>query len=205
MTAPGTGRDDNTTMRGAIVLVVVIVIGLALLARSGGGGGDDEDAGSDATTESTASTTTLGGTDSTVAPIQDSSTTSSAPTGTQDPATVTVVVLNATPQGGWAGDNAGILGSAGYTTDDGNFGGEDQPTTIIYATPEAQADAQAVAQLLDLADAQVQQKPSEALGEQGEDAAADVVVVLGADSLGGAGGATGDSGDSGEDTTTTVG
>ncbi len=186
MTAPASGRDD-ATIRGAVVLVVAIVIGLALLARSGGGGGDDEDAsGSDQTTEATATTDASDGSDTTVVPVQDSSTTeSTAPTGsTQDPATVTVVVLNATDTTGWAGENAGILQSAGYMTDQGNpASGENSDTTTIYATPEAQADAQAVAAVLNLADAPVTQKPAEPLGDSGQDADADVVVVLGADSV----------------------
>jgi hypothetical protein len=203
MTAPASGRDD-ATVRGAVVLIVAIVIGLALLARSGGGGGDDEDAGSnETTTESTASTSTAPG-DSTTVPIQGSSTTA-APTGsTQDPATVTVAVLNATPVGGWAGENAGILASAGYMTADGNFGGEDQDVTTIYAAPEAQADAQAVAALLDLADAPVTQKPTEPLGDEGQDADAQVVVVLGADSTAGGGGGETEGGTD-EETSTTVG
>jgi hypothetical protein len=185
MTAPGSGRDD-ATIRGAVVLVVAIVIGLALLARSGGGGDDDGDDRADQTTESTASTEATDGSDTTVVPVQDNSTTeSTAPTGsTQDPATITVVVLNATDTTGWAGENAGILQSAGYVTDQGNpASGENSDTTTIYATPEAQADAQAVAAVLNLADAPVTQKPAEPLGDAGQDAEADVVVVLGADSV----------------------
>lgn len=184
MTAPASGRDD-ATLRGAVVLVVAIVIGLALLARSGGGG-DDETAKADETTESTASTTAAAG-DQTTVSIQDTSTTAATtPTGdTQDPASITVAVLNATETGGWAGENAAILSSASYMTVDGNFGGEDADTSTIYATPEAQADAQAVAALLDLGDAPVTQKPTEPLGDAGQDADADVVVVLGADSVAG--------------------
>ena len=184
MTAPSSGRDD-TTIRGAVILVVAIVIGLALLARSGGGGGDDDRADSDPTTESTASTTAPAGGDETTVPIQGSSTTASTtPTGdTQDPASVLVVVLNATETVGWAGDNAEILASAQYQTDQGNLvNNENLDTSTIYATPEAQADAQAVARLLNLADAPVTQKPTEPLGANGEDAEAQVVVVLGADS-----------------------
>lgn len=199
MTAPGSGRDD-ATLRGAVVLVVAIVIGLALLARSGGGGGDEE-TGTDATTESSVTTEATGGSDTTVVPVQDSSsTTEAAPTGdTQDPASITVVVLNATDEVGWARENAEILQSAGYQTGQGNpASGENTDTTTIYATPEAQADAQAVARVLNVADAPVTQKPAEPLGDQGQDADADVVVLLGADSVTGAG-AGGDTA-----TTTTV-
>lgn len=186
MTAPTSGRDD-ATLRGAIVLVVAIVIGLALLARSGGGGDDEDAARTDRTTESaeSSSTTAAGGTETTV-PIQGSTTTESTlPTGgTQDPAGLLVVVLNATGQVGWASENAGVLSSASYQTAEGNLAsGENVDTSTIYAVPEAMADAQAVATLVDLGDAPVTEKPAEPLGNLGEDAEADVVVVLGADSL----------------------
>ena len=180
MTAPSAGRDD-ATVRGAVVLVVAIVIGLALLARggSGGGGGDEDAARGEPSTESTASTEATGGSDSTTVPIASSSTTT-APT--EDPASITVVVLNATTQGGWAGENAQIIAASGYQTAEGNFGGEDVETSQIYATPEAQVAAQAVAELLQL-EVQVAEKPGEPLGDEGQDAEADVVVVLGADSI----------------------
>lgn len=179
MTAPSAGRDD-ATVRGAVVLVVAIVIGLALLARGGsGGGGDDEAADGEPSTETTAAEATGEG-DTTTVPIATTSTTT-APAA--DPASITVAVLNATPKGGWAAENAGTIAAGGYQTVEGNFGGEDVETSQIYATPEAQAAAQAVAELLEM-EVQVAEKPSEPLGDAGQDAEADVVVVLGADSLG---------------------
>ncbi|HMJ79097.1 MAG TPA: LytR C-terminal domain-containing protein [Iamia sp.] len=180
MTAPS--RDD-ATLRGAVVLVVAIVIGLALLARSGGG--SDEDTSSKETTESTASTTTVAAGDSTTVPVGGSTTpTTAAITGdTQVPADITVAVINATETVDWAADNASILESAGYVTTKGNPVGDNSDTSIIYSTPEAQADAQAVASLLSLGSAQVDMKPAEALAGNGADADADVVVILGADSV----------------------
>jgi hypothetical protein len=179
MTAPSAGRDD-ATVRGAVVLVVAIVIGVALLLRGGsGGGGDDEAADGAPSTETTAATEATGEGESTTVPIATSSTTT-APAA--DPASITVAVLNATPQGGWAAENAGTIAAGGYQTTEGNFGGEDVETSQIYATPEAQAAAQAVAELLEL-EVQVAEKPGEPLGDEGQDAEADVVVVLGADSL----------------------
>jgi hypothetical protein len=183
MTAPSSSRDD-ATLRGAVVLIVAIVIGLALLAR-GGGGGEDETS-TDATTESTESTTTVAGGDSTTVPIQSSTTVTSTPTGeTRPPAEITVAVLNATEEGGWARTNADTLASAQYQTVAGNVPqANNTDTSMIYATPEAQADAQAVASLLGLEGAPVDVKPAEPLAEDGSDAPADIVVVLGTDSVG---------------------
>lgn len=192
MTAPSAGGRDDATIRGAVVLVVAIVIGLALLARSGGGG-DEEDASSDrstTTTEATASTDATGETGSLPAPVNDTSTTT-GPVVTADPATITVAVLNATPTVGLAGDKAALLEAAAYMTVTGNVAGSNTDTTMIYATPEAQADANAIKTLLDLGGAVVAEKPAEALGANGEDAEAQVVVVLGADVTGGGGGDTG--------------
>lgn len=180
MTAPSAGRDD-ATVRGAVVLVVAIILGLALLTRGGGGGDDDgQDASSDRSTESTATTAGTGGSDSTTVPIADDTSSTTAPT--DDPSSTVVAVLNATPQGGWAAENAATIASADYMTVEGNFGGEDADVSLIYATPEAQSAAQAVAGLLGL-QVQVAEKPAEPLGDEGQDADADVVVVLGADSL----------------------
>jgi hypothetical protein len=184
MTAPSANRDD-ATLRGAVVLIVAIIIGLALLARSGGGS-DDEDASSEETTESTAVSTTAAAGDATTVPIEGPTTTTAPPTtDTQDPASITVAVINATETVDWAKDNADILGAAGYMTATGNPAGENTDTSTIYATPEAQTDAQAVAELLSLDSAPVDVKPDTALAGNGSDADADIVVVLGADSVAG--------------------
>lgn len=197
--APAPGARDDATIRGAVVLVVAIVIGLALLARSGGGG-DEEDASSDrstTTTEASAATGADGSTSSLPAPVNDTSTTT-GPVVTADPASILVAVLNATPTGGLAGDKAALLDAAQYQTVTGNFGGADADTTMIYATPEAQADANAIKTLLDLGGAVVAEK-GDALGEQGEDADAQVVVVLGADSTSAGGVGSTDTTDSAPD------
>ena len=71
-------------------------------------------------------------------------------------------------------------------------------TTTIYATPEFQGDAEAVAAILGLPDASIEEKPAEALGPGTE--RADIVVVLGDDAAGAASGGDADSGST--DTTT---
>lgn len=181
MTAPtGSGRDD-APLRGALVLVVAIVIGVALLIRGGGTDGGDESADDPGpTTEVAPSTDETGSTD-TLAPVNDSSTTEPAPVEL-DPATLTVVVLNASDQDGWAGENADVLTSAGYgTVDTGNF--DSQEVSAVYATPEAQANATAVRDLLGLTGADISEKPPDPLTSDGTDADADIVVILGTDSI----------------------
>jgi len=207
MTAPTTGRDD-ATVRGAIVLVVAIVIGLALLARSGGGGDDDADATTTTTAAATASTEAgSGGTsDDTTVPVGSDSTSSSVPSDTLAPADVVVAVLNATTTTGWARENGTILSGAGYQTEEGNVAvGAETATSVIYSTPEAQANAEAVKGLLQLSNATISPKTSESIGRNGEDANAQIVVVLGSDSLAGGGGGTSGSSTTGSSTTTTSG
>lgn len=180
MTAPtGTGRDD-APLRGALVLVVAIVIGVALLLRGGGDDGGDDSADPGPTSEVAPSTDETGSTD-TLAPVNDSSTTE-APPVELDPATLTVVVLNASDQDGWAGENAEILSSAGYgSVDTGNF--ETQDVSAVYATPEAQANATSVRDVLGLGGAAISEKPPDPLTSDGSDAEADIVVILGTDSI----------------------
>lgn len=184
MTAPASGRDD-ATLRGAVVLVVAIVIGLALLARGGGGGDDDE---ADATTTTAAVTeSTTGGdgeTDPTLAPINSSSTTEGegeVPTDTRAPEEVTVIVLNGLTErvDGIAGQNDDKLTTAGFVTLDPGNAPEKTPTTIVYASPDFQADAEAVRAILGLPDATIQEKPAEPVAPGAE--RADIVVVLGDD------------------------
>jgi hypothetical protein len=197
MTSPTSGRDD-ATLRGAVVLVVAIVIGLALLARGGGGGGDDDasDAGAG---ETTTSSTEFDGSQSTAAPINSVSTTEgSVPSDTRAPEEVTVIVLNGlnTRVDGIAGQNDEKLTTAGYVTLDPGNATTKTATTTVYATPEFQADAEAVRAILGMPDASIEEKPAEPLGPGAE--RADIVVVLGDDAAGAAGG------DTGTDTTDTT-
>jgi hypothetical protein len=194
MTSPSAGRDD-ATLRGAVVLVVAIVIGLALLARGGGSGDDDA---TDTTESTTTSSTEFDGSQSTAAPINSVTTTEgSAPTDTRAPEEVTVIVLNGlnTRVDGIAGDNSETLATAGYVMLDAGAAGSTTTTTTIYASPEFQADAEAVRGVLGMPDAPIEEKPADPLGPGAE--RADIVVVLGDDAAGTAGG-------SGTDTTDTT-
>jgi len=177
MTAPTSGRDD-ATLRGAVVLVVAIVIGLALLVRSGGGGDDD----AAATTSTTSTTEFEGSTVDTAAPINDSSS-SSVPddsSGAREPSEVTVLVLNSTRIADIAGNNTETLIQAGYTTlEPANATTGELAMTTVYATSDAQADAEVIRSLLGFTEAELAEMPEQSLG--GASADADVVVVLGLD------------------------
>lgn len=182
MTAPtqGTGRGDDATLRGAVVLVVAIVIGLALLARGGGGG--DDDATDTTEPRETTESTEFDPTQSTAAPINSSSTTEgTVPSDTRAPEEVTVIVLNGlnTRVDGIAGQNDEKLKTAGYVTLNPGNATTKTATTTVYATPEFQADAEAVAGILGMPDASIEVKPEEPLGPGAE--RADIVVVLGDD------------------------
>lgn len=113
-----------------------------------------------------------------------STTTAPTPT-TQDPASLGVVVLNGTGQPGWAGENVAKLAEAGYQADATDARSEDIPTTTVYiAREELAADGAAVATAVGLPDAPVELRPEEPLGVTPAADGADVVVLLGADSIG---------------------
>lgn len=111
-------------------------------------------------------------------------TTTAAPPVTQDPASVSVVVLNGTPQRGWAADNGDRLDEAGYATERSDALTDTVETTTVYvALPELEPDGASIAALLGLPDAPVEARPDDPLGRAPAAAEADIVVVLGADSL----------------------
>jgi len=115
-----------------------------------------------------------------------STTTSTAPPPvTRAPAEVTVAVLNGTEQEGWAGDNAARLDEAGYPTETTDAIGTPETTTIYVAGEDLRPDGAAVAAAIGLPDAAVELRPAEPLSESAIDQDVSVVVVLGADSLGG--------------------
>jgi hypothetical protein len=110
--------------------------------------------------------------------------TTTAPVTTQDPTSVSVVVLNGTPQRGWAADNGDRLDEAGYATERSDALTDTVETTTVYvALPELEPDAAAIAALLGFPDAPVEPRPEDPLGGAPAAAEADIVVVLGADSL----------------------
>ena len=126
------------------------------------------------------------GGDATTEPAATETTTTTAPTPTtQDPASLAVVVLNGTGQRGWAGENVTRLAEAGYQGEPSDAAREDVATTTVYiATEDLAADGAAVATAIGLPDAPVEVRPAEPLGVTEAADTADVVVLLGADSLG---------------------
>jgi hypothetical protein len=163
-----------------VVLVVAIVIGLALLAR--GGSGDDGDDEADATTTEARGAedgTTFGGSQSTLAPIDSSTTT--PPEGAHSPEEVTAIVLNGISYrvDNAARDNSTKLSDAGYVMLDPATANATLAQTTVYSSAEFADDANAIRGVLGLPDAVLAEKPVDPLGPGAE--RADVIVVLGDD------------------------
>lgn len=148
---------------GAFVAATYLVVDRAERDRPTGAGGDDP---TDESTTTEAVTTTTAPPPETVAPAE-----------------LAVVVLNGTSRIGWAGENVTRLGEAGYEGAAADAVTE-VDTTTVYVAEGREADGAAVAAAIGLPDAPVEPKPSESLATDGEDADAQVVVVLGADSVG---------------------
>ncbi len=115
----------------------------------------------------------------------ESTTTTVASPATHDPTTLTVAVLNGTEQVGWAGDNAETLSAAGFPTETTDALASPETTTVYVASEDLEPDAAAVAAALGLPDAAIELRPVEPLSASSIDQDVDIVVVLGADSLGG--------------------
>jgi len=107
------------------------------------------------------------------------------PAESRAPADVAVVVLNGSGQRGWAGENATRLSEAGYAAEPADASSEDIEVTTVYVAEEALTpDGAAVAAALGLPDAPVEPRAEDSPGLTDAAAEADVVVVLGADSIG---------------------
>lgn len=119
--------------------------------------------------------TTVGETTTTEAPVP----------STVAPAELAVVILNGTTRIGWAGENVEALDGSGtgYSAAAADAVTEVDATTV-YVAEGREADGAAVAAALGYPDAPVEPRPAESLATGDEDAEADVVVVLGADSVG---------------------
>jgi len=166
------GRGAGAIWFAVVVLVMLIFVVACYLVvaqseddRPQGSAGPDP-TGEDATT-TTASTTTT-----------------TAPPTTQDPASLTVVVLNGSGQVGWAGENVATLAESGYTAEASDAAADGDTTTIYVADPALEVDAAAIAAAIGLPDAAIQPKPDTPLGQTPAADGADIVVVLGTDSLG---------------------
>jgi len=173
MTAPQRAFDANS--RGIAVLVAAVVIGFLLLFQAGiSGGGDGDD------TAAPVTTTTLPGASTTTDPDSGLGTTGTTTTSTEPRSTsdVMVAVINGNGTGGLATTTMQTVTSAGYAQGStGNLpGGTD--TTAVYYREGYQAEATALATLLNQPGSAVQ-----ALGDPINDTADTdmVVVVLGRD------------------------
>jgi hypothetical protein len=113
-----------------------------------------------------------------------SSTTTVPTPSTQAPASVAVVVLNGSGQPGWAGENVARLAEAGYTGEASDAAVDGDVSTIYIADESFRTDGTAIATAVGLPDAPVEIRPEEPLGQTPAPDVAEVVVVLGTDSLG---------------------
>jgi hypothetical protein len=180
----------NPAPRGVILVVVGVVLAVILLAKGGGVG-----------FESDRTDVEIGGTDRTT-------TTTEAPTTTvpvREPETVRVVVANGSSVSGLAGRTAQFLAQSRYTTSNATDASQPATQTVVYFAPGFEANARALAELLQLSEDRVQALP----GQVGEDQPPDtgVVVLLGPDvpaPVGGTTATTAAGGATGGVTTTTT-
>jgi len=159
----------NPASRGLILVVIGVVLGLILLVKGGGVGFDSS--GSDVKIgagEASASSTT-------VAPA----TTVAAPTTDKAPQTVQVVAANGSKVSGLAGKTGQFLAQAGYSQVVSTDSLQAVPATAVYFGPGYEANAQAIAKLLNLQATQVQALPAGAKLAKNQPASAGVVVLLG--------------------------
>jgi hypothetical protein len=176
------GNNDNRSaaLRGAVLIGVAVLLGALLLAQSFRDGGSPVSAGADNTT-------------STVKRTETSTTPPSVPQP-HDPATVKVLVLNASGKSGVAKAGADQLKAANYTTLDPANAATSTPVaaSVVYFTPGYDVDAQQIAAKLGLNPTAAQPLPSPPPPEVGDPKDANVVVVIGTDApvAGGAGAGT---------------
>jgi len=163
-------------LRGAVLIGVAVLLGALLLAQSFKDGGSPVSAGG--TTTSTVKRT-------------ETSTTAPAVPQPHDPATVKVLVLNASGKSGVAKAGADQLKAANYTTLDPANAATSKAiaTSVVYFTPGYDADAQQIAAKLGLSPSAVQPLPSPPPPEIGDPRDANIVVLIGTDApvAGGAG------------------
>ena len=186
--------------RGGVLIAIALVIGFVLLRWGFDGGDADADiAGAGASSEVGADPgedltppTEPGEEDTTPTEPNGEVTTPTEPVANgssvavDDPADVTVVVLNGTGEGGLAGSRGGALGAVGYKWEPGNASGVPVAESKVYFAPGFADEAKAVAEALSGGAGVVEAAPADvgalaAAGNAEAVAAADVVVLLGAD------------------------
>lgn len=181
MTAPtqrAGGLDANT--RGILVLVAAVAIGLLLLWKAGGPG--DATPVSSGAPSTTVDTSGLGeegdGTTTTAGEGEVTSTTTAGDAG-REPGEVTVLVLNGSGIGGAAAANSTAIGEKGYQMGQPSDANANIDATAVYYAEGFQAEATQVATVLGKEASVVAPMPDPVPGPGAD--AANVVVVLGAD------------------------
>jgi hypothetical protein len=192
---------SSAAARGGALIAVAVVLGFILLKWGFDGGDPDAEVAApvdDGATEEPAdeedpSTTDPSTTDPATEddpaegdPGTDDGTTTSEPVVVDDPATVDVVVLNGTGEPGLAGTRGEALGAVGYTWTAGNAATTPTEVSNVFYAAGFADEAKAVAEALSGGAAVLAEAPADqgalAAAEHAEaTAAADVVVVLGAD------------------------
>jgi hypothetical protein len=161
--------DPRARTLGIVLIAVAVLIGVVLLAK---GFSQEDSLVATAAPDNDRTTTTTAGEGG---GLVDETTTTTATANA--PANVTVLVANGSGKTGVAGTNSDKLKTAGYTKVDT----ANAPTTtnsVVYFTPGAQADAQAVATALGLDASSVAAMPAT---PPVEPAGATVLVVVGSD------------------------
>jgi hypothetical protein len=171
-------------------VAVGVVLGLILLVKAGGAGVDTSAKGPEIASGSNATTTST-----TVA------TTTTVASELKAPQTVQVVAGNGSKVGGLAGKTSQFLAKNGYTQVVATDSLQPVTASVVYFNPGYQANAQQVAQLLNLQSSQVQALPSGATLTKNQPSTAGVVILIGPE-LANVVSSSGTSGSSG--TTTTV-
>lgn len=192
MTSSFTRTGGAAATRGAVLVAVAVLIGLVLLSRGFDTGsfvatGSDDEAADQAAAGDDTDTDTPGAADDDLAPdegLAPPPTTAPDPNEIlpepRDPAEVSVAVLNGSGVSGAAGEFSDQVSELGYTTlPPGNA--EPVPATVVYFTPDFQADAEDLATAIGALPTAAVPLP-EPSPVEAEDA--DVIVVLGEDVAG---------------------
>lgn len=156
---------SNTATTGVILVIAAVVIAV-LLFNAGGGtakGSDPDQTAADAAKGASASTTT-----STLPPV-----------ATTPPAALVVVVANGSGVPGRAKVTAEKLATVGYTTTKA-VDGTSSPTTIVYFSPDHDADAALLVQTMGLPVDRIQPIPEPSPLKK-PDATANLILLVGAD------------------------
>lgn len=169
--ATGVAGADGATLRGALLIAVAVVVGVVLLGKG-------FDTGFLPTTSDTPSEQAAD--DDEVDGGAEESTTTTSPPTTHAANQVRVIVLNGGGPTGAANASTTTLGTTGYTTLEAGNSDPPVPATVVYFTPEYQADAKAVATSLGIT---AEPQPMPATPPPGAPPAGevDVVVILGPD------------------------